>query len=317
MPALRRPRAAQALTWLPSCPSHARHCGSEFFGPGAEALAFNSDGACPTCSGTGIARTRESRRARARREQNHRRGRRGAHGARLMWDLMKQVCGAMGVRTERAVFASSQPAERDIVFNGPAEKKPHPLQGEEEARTSPNSTSPTTTPCAPWRTRWPRRRTRRACARVAPYPDGRPLPRLRWHAPVRRPRGSPIVRGHQPGDKQREMTLERSGGMGRRRARKRFPKKCAPWRNRICESFEQHGATACLSSGLGYLSLDRAGATLSTGERQRVQLARARAQSHDRRALRDGRAFHRPAPRQHRRAFRRYARPHRPTATRW
>ena len=42
----------------------------------------------------------------------------------------------------------------------------------------------------------------------------------------------------------------------------------------ICESF-QTVAKRLMDLGLGYLSLDRAAATLSTGERQRMQLARA------------------------------------------
>lgn len=47
-----------------------------------------------------------------------------------------------------------------------------------------------------------------------------------------------------------------------------------PMATNICESFLDV-ARRLLELGLGYLALDRAGATLSTGERQRVQLARA------------------------------------------
>lgn len=42
----------------------------------------------------------------------------------------------------------------------------------------------------------------------------------------------------------------------------------------ICQSF-QTVAKRLMDLGLGYLSLDRAASTLSTGERQRMQLARA------------------------------------------
>lgn len=40
----------------------------------------------------------------------------------LMWSLMTDVCRAMGVRTE-VPFSELTEEERDIVYNGPAEKK--------------------------------------------------------------------------------------------------------------------------------------------------------------------------------------------------
>ena len=96
-------------------------CGKEFHAPGAELLAFNSAGACPTCSGTGI--VREVNRAALVPDES----KSIDDGAvlpwgSLMWDLMKQVCGAMGVRTN-VPFSELTPEERDIVFNGPAVKK--------------------------------------------------------------------------------------------------------------------------------------------------------------------------------------------------
>lgn len=96
-------------------------CGKEFHAPGAESLAFNSAGACPTCSGTGI--VREVNRAALVPDES----KSIDDGAvlpwgSLMWDLMKQVCSAMGVRTN-VPFSELTPEERDIVFNGPAVKK--------------------------------------------------------------------------------------------------------------------------------------------------------------------------------------------------
>mgnify|MGYP004671170847 FL=1 len=100
-----------------SCP----HCGQEFFGPGAEQLAFNSEGACPTCSGTGIARTVNRAALVPDESKTIDEGAVVVWGS-LMWDLMKQVCGAMGVRTN-VPFCQLTSEERDIVFNGPAEKR--------------------------------------------------------------------------------------------------------------------------------------------------------------------------------------------------
>ena len=100
-----------------SCP----HCGSEFFGPGAESLAFNSEGACPTCSGTGIARTVNRAALVPDESKTIDEGAVVVWGT-LMWDLMKQAAGEMGVRTD-VPFKDLTPKERDIVFNGPAVKK--------------------------------------------------------------------------------------------------------------------------------------------------------------------------------------------------
>ena len=96
-------------------------CGVEFMGPGAEDLAFNSGGACPTCSGTGIARTVNRAALVPDESKTIDEGAVVVWGS-LMWDLMKQVCGAMGVRTD-VPFCQLTPEERDIVFNGPAEKR--------------------------------------------------------------------------------------------------------------------------------------------------------------------------------------------------
>ena len=96
-------------------------CGVEFFGPGAEDLAFNSGGACPECDGTGIVRTVDLDSLVPDEGLAIDEGA-VAPWSTLMWDLMKQVCGAMGVRTN-VPFNELTPEERDIVFNGPAVKK--------------------------------------------------------------------------------------------------------------------------------------------------------------------------------------------------
>ena len=96
-------------------------CGKEFFAPGAEELAFNSGGACLTCGGTGIMRQVDRAALVPDESISIDDGAVKPWGS-LMWDLMKQVCGAMGVRTD-VPFCELTPEERDIVFNGPAVKK--------------------------------------------------------------------------------------------------------------------------------------------------------------------------------------------------
>ena len=99
------------------CPT----CGERFFGPGAEAMAFNSEGACPTCAGTGVVRTVDVSTLVPDESKTIDEGAVVVWGS-LMWSLMKDVCRAMGVRTD-VPFCELTPEERDIVYHGPAEKK--------------------------------------------------------------------------------------------------------------------------------------------------------------------------------------------------
>ena len=100
-----------------TCPT----CGVKFYGPGAEDLAFNSRGACQTCSGTGL--TRSVNVAALVPDQNLSidQGAVVVWGT-LMWALMKDVCREMGVRTD-VPFKELTEAEQEIVYHGPALKK--------------------------------------------------------------------------------------------------------------------------------------------------------------------------------------------------
>lgn len=96
-------------------------CGREFYAPSAEDLAFNSGGACPTCGGTGVMREVDEASLVPDESKTINEGAVLPWGT-LMWDLMKQVAGEMGVRTD-VPFNQLTPQERDIVFHGPAVKK--------------------------------------------------------------------------------------------------------------------------------------------------------------------------------------------------
>ena len=247
-----------------SCP----HCGREFFGPGAEQLAFNSEGACPTCSGTGIARTVNRAALVPDESKTIDEGAVVVWGS-LMWDLMKQVCGAMGVRTN-VPFCQLASEERDMVFSGPAEKR-HILykskKGDDFAEldfTYYNAVYTVENALA-------KAKDEKGLRRVAKFLTEGPCPDCGGTRLSTAARG-PLVRGINLAQAT-EMTLDQAvswvAGVP-----ESLPEEMRPLAKSICESF-QSTAKRLLELGLGYLSLDRAGATLSTGERQRVQLARS------------------------------------------
>ena len=252
--------AGLALT----CPE----CGESFWAPSAEDLAFNSGGACPTCGGTGIVREVDRAALVPDESISIDDGAVRPWGS-LMWDLMKQVCGAMGVRTN-VPFCELTDAERDIVFNGPAEKR-HILykskKGDDFAEldfTYFNAVRTVENALA-------KAKDEKGFARVAKY--------LREGT-------CPTCAGTRLSERAR---APRIGGLNLAEATALTLDELVDWvfavpasmppemrdmaRN-ICESFLDT-AGRLRELGLGYLSLDRAGSTLSTGERQRVQLARA------------------------------------------
>ena len=96
-------------------------CGEEFYGPGAEDLAFNSGGACPECGGTGVVRTIDESTLVPDLTLSLDEGA-VAPWRQLMWSLMSQVAGEMGVRTD-VPYQDLTPEEQDIVLHGPMEKK--------------------------------------------------------------------------------------------------------------------------------------------------------------------------------------------------
>ena len=105
--------AGQALT----CPV----CGERFYAPSAEELAFNSQGACPTCGGTGLVRTVDESTLIPDDSLTIDEGA-VLPWKTLMWSLMTDVCREMGVRTD-VPFRDLTDHEKEIVYHGPAEKK--------------------------------------------------------------------------------------------------------------------------------------------------------------------------------------------------
>ncbi|MBM6675679.1 excinuclease ABC subunit UvrA [Olsenella uli] len=243
-------------------------CGEKFFGPSAEDLAFNSGGACPTCEGTGVVRTVNEASLVPDESISIDEGAVLPWGS-LMWDLMKQVCGAMGVRTD-VPFRELTPEEREIVFHGAAEKR-HILykskKGDDFAEldfTYYNAVYTVENALA-------KVKDEKGLKRVSRFLTEGPCPHCggtRLSDAARAPR----VAGVSLADAT-AMTLDDAVAWVAA-VPAGLPAELRPMAQSICESF-QHTARRLLDLGLGYLSLDRAAATLSTGERQRVQLARA------------------------------------------
>ena len=247
-----------------TCPS----CRRDFYAPGAEDLAFNSGGACPTCGGTGVVREVDLASLVPDETLSIDEGAVKPWGS-LMWDLMKQVAGAMGVRTN-VPFNQLTAEERDIVFNGPAVKKHilyHPKSGDDFAEldfTYYNAVYTVENALA-------KAKDEKGLARVAKFlHEGtcRDCAGTRLSERARAPRvcgmSLPEVCALTLDDAI-EWVRDVPG---------RLPEAMQPMARNICESFLDV-SRRLVELGLGYLSLDRAGATLSTGERQRVQLARA------------------------------------------
>lgn len=96
-------------------------CGVEFYGLGAEEYAFNSDGACPACSGTGYIRDVDSSKLVSDETKTLEEGAVDAWNQfGISW--MYHVAGELGVRLD-VPFKDLTDEEKDIVYNGPAVKK--------------------------------------------------------------------------------------------------------------------------------------------------------------------------------------------------
>ena len=247
-----------------TCPS----CGRDFYAPGAEELAFNSGGACPTCGGTGVVREVDLASLVPDETLSIDEGAVKPWGS-LMWDLMKQVAGAMGVRTN-VPFNQLTAEERDIVFNGPAVKKHilyHPKSGDDFAEldfTYYNAVYTVENALA-------KAKDEKGLARVAKFlHEGtcRDCAGTRLSERARAPRVCGLTLPEACA-----LTLD-DAVVWVRDVPEQLPEAMQPMARNICESFLD-ASKRLVELGLGYLSLDRAGATLSTGERQRVQLARA------------------------------------------
>lgn len=243
-------------------------CGATVRAPSAEELAFNSQGACRTCDGTGTVRTVDLATLVPDPTLSIDDGAVAPWNS-LMWSLMTDVCRAMGVRTD-VPFNQLTDAEKEIVYHGPAEKK-HifykakntPEAGELDF-TYYNAVYTVENALA-------KVKDEKGMKRVEKFLKQETCPAChgtRLSEAARAPR----LRGISLADACTMPLAELTQWVDRVPAS--LPAEMRPMAESICESFRT-AACRLMDLGLDYLSLDRAASTLSTGERQRMQLARA------------------------------------------
>lgn len=258
------PSAAVAMGKRLVCPK----CGAAFDGPAAEDFSFNSGGACRTCGGTGVVRTVDEASLVPDESLSIDEGAVAPWNS-LMWSLMTDVCRAMGVRTD-VPFSELTDRERDIVFHGPAVKK-HIFY---KAKNSNQAGELDFTYYNAVYT------VENALAKVK---DDKGMKRVEKFL---KQDVCPDCGGTRLSERARSTCL---CGLNLGEASAMTLDALIPWVQAVPAAMPEslrdmadsiaaqflHTAKRLVELGLGYLSLDRAGATLSTGERQRVQLARA------------------------------------------
>ena len=243
-------------------------CGAHFYAPSAEELAFNSQGACRTCDGTGTVRTVDRSTLVPDESLTIDEGAVAPWNS-LMWSLMTDVCRAMGVRTD-VPFCELTEEEKEIVYNGPAEKK-HIFYKAKKSNQAGELDFTYYNAVYTVENALSKVKDEKGMKRVEKFLKEDVCPDCggsRLSESARAPKLMGISL-----DEACRMTLSDLAEWVRG-VPASLPEEMRPMAESICASF-QTAAKRLLDLGLGYLTLDRASSTLSTGERQRMQLARA------------------------------------------
>ena len=244
-------------------------CGEHFYGPGAEDLSFNSTGACRHCDGTGTVRTVDESTLVPDDSLTIDEGA-VLPWQTLMWSLMKDIArDHLGIRTD-VPFRDLTDREKELVLHGPADKH-HMLYHNEKTNTVGEMDFTYFNAVYTVENALSHVKDEKGMKRVEKFLKIGPCPECggsRLSEAARAPR----LRGLTLADVC-QMTLSDAidwvkGVPGS------LPEEMRPMAQSICESF-LHVAKRLMDLGLSYLTLDRESSTLSTGERQRMQLARA------------------------------------------
>ncbi len=260
----------QTLDWAAEKEVHCPACGTFVPVIGAEELAFNSAGACARCGGTGMIRTVDRATLVPDESLTILEGAVAPWNS-LMWSLMTDVVSAMGVRTD-VPFRELTDAEKAIVYDGPMVKKHifyKPKKAENMAAGEMDFTYYSAT--ATVLNALSKVKDEKGMKRVEKFLREDVCPdcggtRLSARARALRLNGASL---DQVCTLPLSELIEWVKGVPAS-----LPEEMRPMAVSICEAFH-HTARRLVDLGLSYLSLDRASATLSTGERQRTQLARA------------------------------------------
>lgn len=243
-------------------------CGVHFMAPSAEELAFNSQGACPDCSGTGTVRTVDMATLVPDESITIDDGAVAPWNS-LMWSLMTDVCRAMGVRTD-VPFRDLTAEEKDIVYHGPAVKK-HIFYKSKNSNEAGELDFTYYNAVYTVENALSKVKDEKGMKRVEKFLKEEVCPTCHGTRLSEAAR-APKVQGISL-DKACTMTLSALTKWVQA-VPKSLPKDMVPMADSIVEAF-QITAKRLIDLGLGYLTLDRSAGTLSTGERQRMQLARA------------------------------------------
>ena len=243
-------------------------CGAHFYAPSAEELAFNSQGACRTCNGTGMVQTVDRSTLVPDDSLSIDEGAVAPWNS-LMWSLMTDVCRAMGVRTD-IPFRDLTDKEKEIVYDGPAEKR-HILYKSKNSNQAGELDFTYFNAVYTVENALSKVKDEKGMKRVEKFLKQDICPDChgtRLSEAARAPR----LRGISLADACRMSLSELCRWVNG--VPSSLPEEMRPMAESIAESFRTV-AKRLLDLGLGYLTLDRASSTLSTGERQRMQLARA------------------------------------------
>ena len=243
-------------------------CGEHFYAPAAESLAFNSQGACRTCGGTGIVRTVDLATLVPDLSLTIEEGA-VAPWNTLMWSLMTDVCREMGVRTN-IPFRDLTEAEKEIVYHGPAVKK-HIFYKAKNSNDAAELDFTYFNAVYTVENALSKVKDEKGMKRVEKFLREDICPdcggtRLSEEARAPRLRGIGL-------DEACKITLSNLADWVEG-VPDSLTEEMRPMAESICDSFRT-AARRLMELGLGYLTLDRAASTLSTGERQRMQLARS------------------------------------------
>lgn len=260
VPPTRKVAAEQEIV----CPT----CGAHFYAPGAEELAFNSGGACETCGGTGIVRVVDESTLVPDDSLSIDEGA-VLPWQTLMWSLMKEIAQKLGVRTD-VPFRELTAREKDIVFHGSPDKVHMVYQIQKTGAAGEmdftyfNAIYTVENALAKVKDEKGMKRVEKFLRQeICPSCHG-----TRLSDAARAPR---LVERSLPDVCHMTLTELAAWVVNVPTA---MPQDMVPMAESICESFRRTAARI-MELGLGYLALDRAASTLSTGERQRMQLARA------------------------------------------